>query len=168
MDVWIRELLDIVQLVLGRPQTLIEYSILLVLGIVVLMLAMYMVGSALRIPNLGLFRRALAMTIGLLCLVCAWVGVQMYVLPYVQVSWLRLALSIGLPALSAVLIITPVQQAILRSAYAATLITFVVSIAVTGFVIVLANSVADAVYEGNLDSERIKSRTESIDRIIEL
>ena len=166
MDVWIRELLDIVQLVLGRPQTLIEYSILLVLGIVVLMLAMYMVGSALRIPNLGLFRRALAMTIGLLCLVCAWVGVQMYVLPHVQVSWLRLALSIGLPALSAVLIITPVQQAILRSAYAATLITFVVSIAVTGFVIVLANSVADAVYDGNLDSERIKSRTESIDRII--
>ena len=167
MDVWIRELLDIVQLVLGRPQTLIEYSILLVLGIVVLMLAMYMVGSALRIPNLGLFRRALAMTIGLLCLVCAWVGVQMYVLPHVQVSWLRLALSIGLPALSAVLIITPVQQAILRSAYAATLITFVVSIAVTGFVIILANSVADAVYDGNLDSERIKSRTESIDRIIE-
>jgi hypothetical protein len=168
MDVWLRELLDIVQLVLGRPQTLIEYSILLVLGIVVLMLTMYMVGSAMRIPNLGLFRRALAMTIGLLCLVCAWVGVQMYVLPYVQVSWLRLALSIGLPALSAVLIITPVQQAILRSAYAATLITFVVSIAVTGFVIVLANSVADAVYDGNLDSERIKSRTESIDRIIEL
>lgn len=167
MDAWLRELLDIVQLVLGRPQTSIEYSILLVLGIVVLMLAMYMVGSALRIPNLGLFRRALAMTIGLSCLVCAWVGVQMYVLPYVRVSWLRLALSIGLPALSAVLIITPVQQAILRSAYAATLITFVVSIAVTGFVIILANSVADAVYDGNLDSERIKSRTESIDSIIE-
>jgi hypothetical protein len=167
MDVWLRELSDIIQVLLGRPQTLVEYTVLLMLSVVVLLFVMYMVGSGMRIPNLGLFRRTLAMAIGLFFLICVWVGVNMYVLPHVEVSWLRLALSIGLPVLSTIVVIVPVQQTILRSGYGATLITFVASLALTGLFLILANSVADAVIGGNLDSNRIKKRTESIDRIIE-
>jgi hypothetical protein len=166
MEIWLQELSEIVQLLLGKPGSLTEYVILLALVIIVLLFAMSLVGSATRIPNLGLFRRALALIAGIGFLIWVWVAVQRHALPYVETPWLRHAVSIGIPVLAGLAIVTPVQQAILRSGYTATLITFVASLALAGLFIVLAHAVLDAVRGGGEDSRSIKQRTEAVDRML--
>ena len=166
MEIWLRELSEIVQLLLGKPGSLTECVILLVLVIIVMLFALYLVGSAARIPNLGFFRRILALIAGGGCLICVWVAVQRRLLPYVETQWLRHVVSIGVPVLAGLLIVIPVQQAIFRSGYAATLITFVASVAIAGLFVVLAHAVLDAVRGGEKDSRSIKQRTEAVDRML--
>jgi len=166
MNIWLRELSEIMRVLLGKPTSGVEYMVLLILSVLVLLLAMYSVGSAMSVPNLGTPRRALALFVGLVCLGLAWVGMSMYVLPHVEVSWARLAVQIGIPVVCLLGIVTPIQFVILRAPYVATLITFVVSIALTALFLLLANSVADAVLGGNTESKIIRNRTESIDKII--
>lgn len=166
MEIWLRELSEIVQLLLGKPGSLTEYIVLLVLVVIVLLFAMTFVGSATRIPNLGLVRRALALVVGLGCLICVWVAVQRHALPFVETPWLRHAVSIGIPVLAGLLVVIPVQQAIFRSGYAATLITFVASLALAGLFIILAHAVLGAVRGGEKDSRSMKQRARAVDTIL--
>ena len=167
MNIWIRELTEITHFLLGQPKSQVEFGVLFILAIAGLLLAMYMVGSATRIPNLGTLRRALALVVGVGCLMCVWVAVQTHVLPHVEVPWARLAVEIGIPVVAMLLIVVPVQQVILRSSYASTLITFVVSIALTALILVLAHFAMGAIETGQRDSGVIKRRTESVDSLID-
>lgn len=167
MNVWIRELNSIVDVLLGHPKTSIEYIVLVVVVVVVLLLSMYFVGSALRIPNLGIFRRILALVVGISFLICVWYGVREYLLPLVEVKWLRYTVMIGVPVLSGLLIVIPVQQLIFRSAYVATVITFVSSLALAGLFVILTNAILGAVAGGEVESHSIKDRTDAINKIID-
>ncbi len=166
MEIWLRELSEIVHLLLGNPDTLVEYIVLLVLVVAVLLVAMYLVGSATRIPNLGLFRRTIALVVGGSCLMCVWVAVQKHLLPYVETEWLRHVVSIGIPVLAGLLVVIPLQQSIFHSSYSSTLITFVASVALAGLFVILAHAVLGAVQGGGKDSRTIKRRTEAMDKLL--
>jgi len=166
MEIWLKELSEIMQLLLGKPGSLTEYVILLVLAIAVLLWAMYVAGSATRIPNLGIARRMLAVVVGVGCLICVWVATHRHLLPHVETQWLRHVVTIGVPVIAGLLIVIPVQQAIFRSGYGATLVTFVASVVVAGLFVVLAHAVLDAVQGGEKDSRSIKRRTEDVDKLL--
>ncbi len=167
MDIWLRELSEIVGVLLGKPGTRLEYAILLVLVIGVLLLATYLVGAATRIPNLGIFRRIFALAAGLSCLMCVWVATQRHLLPFVETEWMRFAVSIGVPVLAGLVIVIPVQQAIFHSSYVSTLITFVASLALAGLFVILAHAVLGAIHGGGKDSRTIKNRTEAVDQLLD-
>ena len=166
MNMWLRELSEIVKLLLGNPKTSLEYVVLGVVVIFVLVLAMYMVGSAMRIQNLGIVRRILALVVGIFFLICAWYGVQEYLLPRVEIEWLRYAIMIGVPVMAGLLIVIPVQQLIFKSAYVATAITFVVSLVLALIFVILTNAVLGVVAGAKVDSSSIQNRTESINKVI--
>lgn len=167
MDIWLLELSEMVRSLLGDPGTPLEYGILLVLTILVLMLSMYLVGSAMGIPNLGNMRRGLAWVVGLGCLLCVWVGVQMYLLPHAEAAWLRHVVMFGVPVVACLLVVLPIQQAILRSAYVATLITFVTSLALAALFVILANAVIGAIEDGERDSDVIRNRKNAVNRLLD-
>ncbi|MBT3193897.1 MAG: hypothetical protein HN341_15240 [Verrucomicrobia bacterium] len=167
MEMWLRDLSEIVRLLLGGPETVWEYWLLLGLVLAVLMLAMYLVGTATRIPNLGNIRRLLALVLGLGFLACVWVGAQTYLLPYVETAWLRQVVLYGVPVVSAMLVVIPIQQAIFRSGYVATLITFVSSLALAALFMILANAVLDAVLDGEKESHAIKERKAAVNRLLD-
>jgi len=167
MNVWLRALSEIVQLLLGNPRSQIEYIVLAVLVVLVLLFTMYMVGSATGIANLGNFRRILALSVGIACLMCVWGTVQTYLLPHIETQWLRIAVLIGIPAASGLLVVIPVQQVIFRSGYGATLVTFVASLAVAALFVILANAVVDAVKGGGKESRSIKARAEALEEMLD-
>ncbi len=167
MNVLFRELSEITKMLLGGPKTPVECIVLSVVVAVVLILSMQMVGSAMRIPNLGIVRRVLALVVGIFFLLCVWYGVQEYLLPRAEATWLRYAIMIGCPLLAWLAIVTPVQQFIFKSQYVATVITFVISIAVAGIFVILTNAVLGAVAGGEDDSSSIKDRRDSINKIID-
>ncbi len=166
MNVWLKELSEMVKMLLGNPSSLFEYVILGTVVVLVLFLAMYMVGSAMRIPNLGIVRRTLALIVSIGFLMCAWYGVQEYLLPRIEVTWLRYGVMIGVPMLACLVVVIPIQQVIFRSSYVATLITFVVSIALAGLFVILTNAVLVAVVGGENDSRFIRDRRDSINKVI--
>jgi hypothetical protein len=167
MNIWLRELSEMGRSLLGDPGTPLEYGILLVLTILVLMLAMYLVGSATGIPNIGNMRRGLALVVGVGCLMCVCVGVQKYLLPHAEAAWLRHVVMFGVPVVACLLVVLPIQQAILRSAYVATLITFVTSLALAALFVILANSVIGAIAGGGRDSNAIKNRKDAVNRLLD-
>jgi len=167
MDIWIKEFSELVQQLLGGPDSGIEYAVLVAVVAASLILAMYLVGSAMRIPNLGIVRRILALVIGIGFLMTVWVGVQKYLLPFVEVEWLRLAVKFGVPLVAGMAVVIPIQQVIFRSSYVATLITFVASIALAGLLVVLTNAVLGAVLGGEKESATIKHRRDAINSVIE-
>jgi len=128
---------------------------------------MYMVGSATRIPNLGTLRRLFALVLGIGCLMCVWVGTLTYLLPYVETALLRQAVMIGVPAVACLLVVIPLQQAIFRSTYVATLITFVASLALAALFVILANAVLGAIKEGENESGAIKNRKDVLNQIMD-
>ena len=167
MNVWLRELSEITKMLLGGPKTQVEYIVLSVVVVVVLILAMQMVGSAMRIPNLGIVRRVLALVVGILFLMCVWYGLQEYLLPHAEATWLRYAIMIGCPLLALLAIVTPIQQFIFKSPYVDTVSTFVISIALAGIFVILTNAVLGAVSDGEDESSSIKDRRDSIDEILD-
>ena len=167
MNIWLRELSEIVRSLLGDPGTPLEYGILVVLTILVLMLAMYLVGAVTGIPNIGNMRRAFALVVGLGCLLCAWLGAKTYLLPHVEAAWLRHVVIFGVPVVACLLVVLPIQRAILKSAYAATLITFVASLALGAVFVILANSVVGAIEDGEKDSKVIKNRKDAVNRLLD-
>jgi Zn-dependent protease len=63
--------------------------------------------------------------------------------------------------------VLPIQQAILRSAYVATLITFVSSLALAALFVILANAVVGAIEDGGRDSNVIKNRKDAVNRLLD-
>jgi len=167
MDIWMREFSELSRQLLGGPESFTEYAVLVAVVIVTLILAMYLVGSAMRIPNLGIIRRLLALVIGIGFLMTVWVGVQKYLLPFVEIEWLRLAVKIGVPLVAGLVVVIPIQQVIFRSSYVATLITFAASIVLAGLLVVLTNAVLGAVLGGEKESATIKNRRDAINSVIE-
>jgi hypothetical protein len=109
MDIWLRDLSEITHVLLGGPASTVEYVGLLVAVILVLLLAMYVVGSAMRLPNLGTFRRLFALSVGVGFSLCVWVAVLTYLLPHVEMPLLRSAVMYGVPALACLAVVIPIQ-----------------------------------------------------------
>ena len=167
MDIWIREFSELIRQLLGDPNSGIEYAVLAVVVTASLILTMYLAGSAMRIPNLGIVRRILALVIGIGFLMTVRVGVQKFLLPFVEAEWLRPAVMIGVPLIAGAAVVIPIQQAIFRSSYVATLITFAASIVLAGLLVVLTNAVLGAVLGGEKESAAIKNRRDAINQVIE-
>ena len=167
MNVLLRELSEITKMLLGGSKTPVEYIVLGVVVAVVMVLSMKMVGSAMRIPNLGIVRRVLALVVGIFFLMCVWYGVQEYLLPRVEATWLRYVIMIGCPLIAWLAIVTPVQQFILKSPYVATVSTFVISVALAGIFVILTNAVLGAIADGENESSTIKNHRNSIDNILD-
>lgn len=166
MDIWVREFSELARLLLGNPESFVGYAILVAVVAAALILGMYLVGSAMRMPNLGVVRRILALVVGIGFLMAVWIAVQKYLLPFVEVEWLRTVVMIGVPLVAAMVVVIPVQRLIFRSSYVAALITFAASIVLAGLLVVLTNAVLGAVLGGEKESSAIKTRRDAINQVI--
>ncbi len=166
MEVWWSDLVELVRILLGKPESVIEMSVLLLLLVVTLLFGMLFAGVAFRITNLGIDRRVPALIVGIGVLLCAWVATQKHLVPLAHAAWLRHVLAIGGPVVALLVIVTPVQQAILRSGYVATVLTFVVTLALAGLAVISGNAVLDAVEGGEKESQIIKHRTSDMDKFL--
>jgi hypothetical protein len=166
MNVWLQDLTTMMRFLLGNPRTMVETGVIFALVVLVILYGMLFAGSALRIPNLGIVRRILAIVVGVGVLMCVWVIAQRHLVPLAKVAWLRHVLGFGVTAVAVLVVVVPVQQAIFRSAYVATLITFVATLALAALAVVLANAVSDAVQGSGEDSRTIKDRTEAMDQLL--
>jgi hypothetical protein len=167
MDLWIKEFSELIHMMLGSPKGSIGYLVILAVVILVLLVAMGLVGSAMRIPNLGIIRRVLALVIGIGFLMCVWICVHKYLLPFTEIAWLRQAITYGVPLIACLAVVIPVQQFIFKSSYTATVITFAVSLVVAALFVVLANAVLVAVADGKKESISIKEHENTVNKIIE-
>jgi len=166
MEVWIPEIRELMNLLLGRPSTPTEYAVLLGVAALALILGMYAAGRATGVPNLGIVRRLMALSIGVVVLMCAWIGMQKYLLPLVENPNLRYVVMVGVPLLAGMAVVIPLQQIIFRSAYVPTLIAFVSTLVFTLLLILLTNAVLGAVTGGEKETKVIEKRRDTLDSII--
>ena len=166
MDNWLKELSDVLHMLLGNPKDPTSFLVLLVVALVALFIGMHVVGSATGVPNLGLGRRLLALMIGVPLLMIVWVAAHKYLLPRTEVLVLRYLIAYGIPLAAGMLVVVPIQQWIFRGAYQAVLITFIASLVLAALMIILTNAILQAVSGGEHESEAIEKRNSDLERII--
>jgi hypothetical protein len=167
MDKWIKVLSDLSKTVLGGPGSTQEYAILLAVAIAALVLGMYFIGSAMRIANLGILRRLLALAFGIIFLMSIWISVQAYIMPLVKSAALHTPLMFGLPIIAGLLVVIPVQQLIFRCSYVSALVTFVSSLALAALCITLTHAVFSAITDGEKESMAIRKHKNTTNSFID-
>ena len=167
MEIWLKEMSELLHRVLGSPVDATAYMVLLCVAVAALFAGMQWIGRAAGIHHAGAVRSLPALFIGVLLLMAAWIGSHRYLLPFTEDPLLRKAIIYGAPLLMEFMVVAPLHMLIIKASYQSVVITFLGSLLLTALMIMAANATLTAVRNGESETHTIESRNNALKRLID-
>lgn len=164
MDAWKNEMLDIMMLILGNPQTLVQGIITGVAGIVSFLAAICIISGITGVGRPSLFPAILTLACGTVIVAASVAAVRLYALAHITPNAHFWAQAAGAAA-GFLLVYLPLQCLIQKTNYVKALIISVLSIVAAGAVIALVNVIYGAIASGEGQFRNIRGRKGKMDAI---
>jgi hypothetical protein len=167
MDRWINNLDQMLNLVLGGPQSNIERWVVMVLAAIAMLLVLGKATNAFGIPNTGPHYTLFTALIGVVLCLVVMVAAKLYLPKIWGDAQLRLAILVGGPVLVSMLIIAPLMSVLQKGGYIAALFSWAVSVGAAALIIVLVGAVFDMVASGGKDAEKTLQYKQDMERFLQ-
>jgi len=157
MDAWKNEMLDVLMLLMGNPQTMTQSIIVGVAGVVTLLAAICVIAGIVGAGRSSLLPTILTLVCGIAVVTASVTAVRLYALSHIAGnihSWAQIAGA----AAGALLVYLPLQCLIQKTNYVKALLISALSIVAAAAVIALVNVIYNAVTTGEGQFENIRGR----------
>jgi len=166
MDVWKAEILRIIRLAAGNPESITELVTVLISAAAVCVIVLNIVGNVLKFPMADKKRSALVLTIGLLSMTLIIMAVNLYVVPRLASESLLVWVPIVSATVTMLAIVIPSACLLCRAPYFKALFTVLLSVAAAWAVMLLVQAGFSAVHGGEKVFDKTKSRKTNINELL--
>ena len=154
MDQWMNGLQRMVDMVLGHPESALEYWLLVVVSVLLMLVVLLKAGGLLGISNTGIFYALVVGVVGVGVTLAALVALQIY-LPDLAPRGSVWPVAVIIVAVSFV-VVAPLMCVLQRARYMAALVTWFLGVGAVMAVIFLVSGAFNAFSSGSRDAQRSK------------
>lgn len=160
MNTWKNEMLDLLSLLLGRPETTTQYVIAGIAGLIAFVVVMKVAANIMDAGRSSVASVLLVLLPGIFITLAAVTATRLYALPHIPAKFHILTQACA-AAVAILLIAVPIQCLIQKINYIKALIATALSVIAAGALIALVNVIYGSISTGEGQFKQIKGRKDA-------
>lgn len=166
MEIWLKSLKDILHLLAARPESDIGFVVTSVVAAITIVLVLIKTGKAFRFAMPEMWRAVLVFLVGLsVCLIAA-AATNIYLVPKLASSTLKIALPIIAAIVACLAVPVPLSCFLFKSKYFSSLFSILLSLAAAFAIVMLAKGAVNAFSHGKSGFSKTGGRTKSVNETL--
>lgn len=167
MNAWLEEALNILNVIVRKPDTPVETAVTAVLVLALFLTIMWLAGLAFKMPDTNLMQRLLAGIVVFIAGLAAATAASVLTAQKIEKEIVQKSIIIAAPIVATLAIGVPLAMLTMRAKYFQTLFTVCLSIAAAWGVSLLSETVFDSIRAGKAQADKAADRKDQINQILD-